>query len=344
MIRLSRDGFLKAKEAIFSGGSDVDRAWFRYQFEHEDTEAFLRVLAAHQYDNGGFGGLVHEFEYQGPCLKCTEHAFRYLYYLKEKPPAAHPLIQRTMSYVLERYRPEIGEWGQLLEPEVNDGCHVWWWTYEKDERSYGGFDERVRAYNPNGQAALAAFVALYGELVPDGLYRDILRYPVEKVRRYYDRRSWRYKDCPVDPVYKAVWEDPYSLNCLQQLCGCLKDESLAGELKAILLQDPTACMELDERELLKGDLERAPFKILSEPNFLYAALREEADRGLDLLIRLQHPDGRWHLPYRFGEGERFDRLQAAYEVHATMLYLAQLNRFGRIESGPGGLPECMPAR
>ena len=131
MIRLSRDGFLKAKEAIFSGGSDVDRAWFRYQFEHEDTEAFLRVLAAHQYDNGGFGGLVHEFEYQGPCLKCTEHAFRYLYYLKEKPPAAHPLIQRMMSYVLERYRPEIGEWGQLLEPEVNDGCHVWWWTYEK---------------------------------------------------------------------------------------------------------------------------------------------------------------------------------------------------------------------
>ena len=124
---------------------------------------------------------------------------------------------------------------------------------------------------------------------------------MEKVRRYYDRRSWRYKDCPVDPVYKAVWEDPYSLNCLQQLCGCLKDESLAGELKAILLQDPTACMELDERELLKGDLERAPFKILSEPNFLYAALREEADRGLDLLIRLQHPDGRWHLPYRFGE-------------------------------------------
>lgn len=85
-IRLSRDGFLKAKEAIFSGGSDVDRAWFRYQFEHEDTEAFLRVLAAHQYDNGGFGGLVHEFEYQGPCLKCTEHAFRYLYYLKENRP------------------------------------------------------------------------------------------------------------------------------------------------------------------------------------------------------------------------------------------------------------------
>ena len=150
----------------------MDRAWFRYQFEHEDTEAFLRVLAAHQYDNGGFGGLVHEFEYQGPCLKCTEHAFRYLYYLKEKPPAAHPLIQRMMGYVLERYRPEIGEWGQLLEPEVNDGCHVWWWTYEKDERSYGGFDERVRAYNPNGQAALAAFVALYGELVPDGRVRQ----------------------------------------------------------------------------------------------------------------------------------------------------------------------------
>jgi hypothetical protein len=38
------------------------------------TPSRLDVLAQYQHENGGFGGLVYEFAYQGACLKCTEHA------------------------------------------------------------------------------------------------------------------------------------------------------------------------------------------------------------------------------------------------------------------------------
>lgn len=58
------------------------------------------VLAKYQHKNGGFSGIYYEFDYQGPCLKSTETA---------------------VKYILNLYIPEIGNWGEVVVPEVNDG-------------------------------------------------------------------------------------------------------------------------------------------------------------------------------------------------------------------------------
>lgn len=79
MIKLTRENFQKARDYVFAHSDNINRAWFRYNFEDGDTYAFMDVLAKYQHENGGFGGLVYEFEYQDPCLKCTEHAFRYIF-------------------------------------------------------------------------------------------------------------------------------------------------------------------------------------------------------------------------------------------------------------------------
>ncbi len=68
MLNLTRENFNKARDYVFTHSDDINRAWFRYNFEDGDTNAFMDVLSKYQYDNGGFGGLVYEFEYQGPCL------------------------------------------------------------------------------------------------------------------------------------------------------------------------------------------------------------------------------------------------------------------------------------
>lgn len=150
------------------------------------SDEFMNELGKYQHENGGFVGLVYEYEYNGSTLKDTEHAFRYIFYLKENPNAQHPVIQKMMGYLLDRYRPEIGCWGELLEPEVNNGAHVWWWTYGgEDIKTIIDEDERIRLYNPNGQATLAVFIALYSELVPENLYQEIIKYPVEKILKYY---------------------------------------------------------------------------------------------------------------------------------------------------------------
>ncbi|MFC1946933.1 hypothetical protein ACFLXY_03310 [Chloroflexota bacterium] len=333
MLSLTRENFIKARNHIFSYSDDINRAWFRYNFEDGDTNAFMDVLGKYQHDNGGFGGLSHEFEYQGPCLKCTKHAFDYMFYLKEKPPASHPVIQKMMKYLLKRYRPDIGSWGEFLEPEVNDSAHVWWWTYGEDDYSpVDDEDERIKRYNPNGQAALAAIVALYSELVPEDVYRDIIRYPVEKILLYYDEVSPLFGPSSTDKANKWDLYSPYNLKCYQQFCDCLKDKPLVEKLKSILKQNPTACMEMDESVWDHGYHEK-PCDVVDTPDsFIYPVVKDAVDNALDYMIRHQHADGAWRFNFPLGEGEAFDRLKVKCDAQYTMLYLAKSNRFGRIET------------
>ena len=332
-MNLSRAAFDRARDFIFKNADDVTRAFDRYLFEGGDADAFLNVLAGHQHENGGFGGLIYEFAYQGPCLKCTEHAFRFLFWMKERPGADHPMIQRMMRYVLERYRPEIGRWGELLEPEVNDSPHVRWWTYpDGDTTPIPGVDERIRRYTPNGEASLAAFVALYHELVPKELYEDIIRYPVEHILRYYDEGSPLFGHSIRQDHGKNDIESPYNMKCYQQFVACLPDRALADRLAAILRQNPTACMELsyDEWENTYAEL---PCDVVETPeSVVYSAVREAVETSLDYLIRRQSPDGAWHLTWRFGDEDFFRPMERLYEAHYTLLVLARLKRFGRIDA------------
>jgi len=110
MIKLTHENFMKACDFIFANSDEINMAWFRYNFTDENTGAFMDVLVKYQHENGGFGGLSNEFDYQGPCLKCTAHAIDYILKLHCKPPADHPVIQKMMAYILERYIPEIHNW------------------------------------------------------------------------------------------------------------------------------------------------------------------------------------------------------------------------------------------
>lgn len=331
-MNLSRKNFLKARDFIFANGDDITKAWFRYNFEGEDTDAFLEVLAKHQHENGGFGGLVYEFEYQGPCLKCTEHAFRYIFYLKEKPSADHPMIQKMMAYVIERYHPEIGGWGELLEPGVNDSAHVPWWTYpDGDLTPISDPDERIKRYNPNGEASFAAMAALYSGPVPKELYRDIIRYPAEHILRYYDEASPLFgKSARLDHGKNDI-ESPYNLKCYQMFVKCLPDRELADKLTAILRQNPIACMQMNYEKWADG-YEELPCDVVETPDsIVYPAVKQAVDSSLDYLIRRQSEDGCWHLSWTFGEDPCFRPMERLYEAHYTCLMLTKLGRFGRIE-------------
>lgn len=146
ILKLTHDNFIKAKDFIFANAEDIDRAWFRYVFEDKDEDAFLDVLAKYQYDNGGFGGLYYEFDYQGACLKSTEVAVKYILSLEKKPSADHPLIRKTINYLLDNYLPGIGNWCEVVVPAVNDGVHCHWVRYRgEDVTPIGDEDERIRA-------------------------------------------------------------------------------------------------------------------------------------------------------------------------------------------------------
>lgn len=139
MLMISKNAFEKAKNQILKHGIPIEKAWFKYNFENENTEAFIKVLSEYQHENGGFGGLSHEYAYQGSCLISTKYAFDYIYELAERPKQSHPMIQKMMKYVLQRYRPEEGCWGDLFVPEINDDLHVEWESYEGNNKSFDNY-------------------------------------------------------------------------------------------------------------------------------------------------------------------------------------------------------------
>lgn len=332
MKKLSKERFQKAREYIFTHGDAITIAWFKYIFENSSTDEFMSVLAQYQHENGGFGGLMYEFEYQGPCLKCTEHAFRYIYYLKEKPSPDHPVIQKMIKYVIDRYRPDIGCWGELLEPGVNDGAHVRWWTYpDCNIEPISDDDERIKQYNPNGEASFAALIALYSELVPQEIYEDIIRYPVQHILRYYDVDSPLFGKSARKDHGRNDIESPYNLKCYQMFINCLADKALAKKLSDILCQNPTACMQLDYSAWENG-YEELPCDVVETPeSVVYPAVKDIVEDSLDYIIKRQSEDGAWHLTWSFGEDERFRKMERLYETHYSMQMLARLKRFKRID-------------
>ena len=55
-LKLTHDYFIKARETIFANSDDINRAWFCYNFEGEDTAIFMEAPGKYQHENGGFGG------------------------------------------------------------------------------------------------------------------------------------------------------------------------------------------------------------------------------------------------------------------------------------------------
>lgn len=325
-MKLTRENFNKARDYIFANSDDICKAWFRYNFDNNDTDTFMDVLAKYQYKNGGFGGIFYEFDYQGPCIKSTEIAVGYILNLKEKPSAGHPVIKNMMKYILERYRPEIGNWGEVAEPEVNDGVYNQWVRYRGEAIiPIETEDERIKKYDANEKVCFAAFVALYSNLVPEELYRDIVKYPIEHILRYYDENSPYYN--------KAVFDEgtPYDFEYFQWFVPCLKDKDIADKLIAILRQNPTAFMELDYTKSDNGYVHLPCDSVDSPNNIIYPAVKDLVDDSLEYRMKQQSNDGRWPLGWSFGEGEGFRKLQVLCEASRTLGMLVKLERFGRIE-------------
>jgi len=324
MKKLTHENFIKARDYIFANSDDINRAWFRYNFEDGDTDAFMEVLAKYQHENGGFGRLYYEFDYQGPCLKSTEVAIGYILKLKEKPFADHFVIKNMMKYILERYHPEIGNWGEPAEPEVNDGVHCHWVRYRGNAITpIENEDERIKNYDANEKACFAAFVALYSELVPDELYRDIIKYPTEHILRYWDKNSPDYD--------KSFLDGPYNFEYFLWFVPCLKDKVMADKLTAILRQNPTTFMELDYAKS-DNDYVHLPCDSVDSPdNIIYPAVKDLVDDSLGYRLKQQSDDGRWPLGWSLGEGESFRKLQVLYETYKTLGMLVKLERFGMIE-------------
>ena len=45
MLQLTHENFVKARDYVFNNSDDITRAWFKYNFEDGNSDAFMDVLA-----------------------------------------------------------------------------------------------------------------------------------------------------------------------------------------------------------------------------------------------------------------------------------------------------------
>lgn len=173
---------------------------------------------------------------------------------------------------------------------MNDGIHCRWVRYRGDVViPIENEDERIRKYDANEKVCFAAFVALYSELVPEELYQDIIKYPIEHILRYWDKNSLDYN--------KEIFDDgtPYDFEYFQWFVPCLKDKNIAKKLTTILCQNPTAFMELDYAKS-DNDYVHLPCDVVSSPDsVIYPTVKNLVDDSLEYRMKQQSDDGRWPL-------------------------------------------------
>jgi hypothetical protein len=185
-------------------------------------------------------------------------------------------------------------------------------------------DERIENYFANEKVCFAAFAALYSELVPEELYRDIVKYPTEHLLRYWDKDSAQYDQSKLD--------GPYNFEYFLWFVPCVKDAEVRQRLTAVLRQNPAQFWEVDFSKS-DSDYVHLPcdYGVCSPDCIVYPAVRELVDDALSYRIKQQCPDGKWPLGWSFGKSEGLRRLQTLYEAHRTNEMLVKLKRFGRIE-------------
>ncbi len=326
MKKLDEGNFIKARDYILSNADDIMKAWYVYNFENNDTDVFMDVLAKYQYENGGFGkGIYYEFDYQGPCLKSTEIAIRYILNLKEKPSANHPVIQKMMKYILENYLTERGNWREVMVPEINEGVHCRWVRFKgEDTAPIISEEERIAKYDANQKVCFATFCSYYSELVPQELYNDIIKYPINHILKYWDENSPDYREEIFDK------DKPYNFEYFQDFILFLKDKEIVKKLAEILCQNPTAFMELDYSRS-DYDYVHLPCDSVKRPDsVVYDTVSELFNESLNYRINQQSDDGRWPLGWSFGKDEELQKLQLKYETYLSLEFLVKLKRFERI--------------
>ncbi|MFN2189046.1 MAG: hypothetical protein ACK2T3_09790, partial [Candidatus Promineifilaceae bacterium] len=167
---LTSTNFARARKFILTEGRNLERAFFRYQFENGPKEDVLAALQAYQNADGGFGrALEPDIRTQASSAIATQHA---LETLRALLPVQDEMISRVVEYLVRTFDDNRAVW-PIVPPQVEDALHAPWWTYATAEEGFGG-------YRANPTAAIAGLLQDHRSLFPD----DILQQSIAQALDY----------------------------------------------------------------------------------------------------------------------------------------------------------------
>ncbi|MBA4495296.1 hypothetical protein ACFO25_00765 [Paenactinomyces guangxiensis] len=130
MKKLGQKQFESAKRFMKEKAREIDRVQFDYYFEQVPQERVIEELMKFQNANGGFGhALEPDFRLKKSSPMAT--AMAYQWYIKPlQIPPDHPVVQRSIRYLLDTYNLEEGRW-KAVSKEVNQFPHAPWLHFDE---------------------------------------------------------------------------------------------------------------------------------------------------------------------------------------------------------------------
>ncbi len=129
-MKLSRQGFEKARKFIRKNARPLDARLFAFHFEEVPAEAVQEALTAYQNPDGGFGHAIEpDFRLPASSPMATSVGLGHL--LSVGTPPDHDMVAAAVAYLAREYDP-VGEFWPHTSMEVNEHPHAPWWGKEDD--------------------------------------------------------------------------------------------------------------------------------------------------------------------------------------------------------------------
>ncbi len=271
-MKLTSEKFAHAAAFIRANGRELEQRLFDFHFNDGSAEAVLAALAAYQNEDGGFGNALEpDFRLPASSPMATSVALQVMGAVDAA--ADHPMVQRTVQYLLATYNKEAGYWPKTFT-DVNDYPHAPWWHV---------YDEGVPSAEewPNPTIELTGYLYRYDALVSD-----------EMMARVTEQAQHNLK-------HGATIEDRYGLLCwlraIPELPNLLRHQAEAKIRQTYIGWYPFDPDKLHELNLLA--FAPAPDAILG---LMYAS---ELRPQLDALVESQEEDGGWSPGWAWGQYE-----------------------------------------
>lgn len=268
----------KSGSFIYRNARPLDLARWMYLFENGDRDSVLKILAAYQNEDGGFGhGLEPDCWTPDSSPVQTWTATEII---KETglEDAEHPVIQGILKYLSSGMDFDGHTWANTV-PSNNDAPHAPWWTYSPSHEV---------SYNPT--ACFTGFILKYAQPGSE-LYQTALRLLQEAY-------SFFKTNFPLESMH--------TVSCFVELYGYLRGGKAWGAV------DPDEFRDLLNRQIsrtLTRDTSVWAVEYVCKPSLFidskdsdfYAGCSELCDFECEFISDSQQADGTWAVTWAWSD-------------------------------------------
>lgn len=266
--------FERARKFIYRNARPLDFARWKYHFEDGTADDIIRILAAYQNSDGGFGhGL--EADSLNPCSTPiqTWYAVMNLRAIGLYN-ADHPMVKGIVRY-LESGDAFDGHCWAWAIPSNNDYPHAPWWSYQEPE------EDGIRNYNPTA-SLVGWLLRVTGSDFAMGLAREAVDFYLSSMQ--------------LQDMQHTL---PCFLDLYRDILSSAPEAFETASLEACLRRDITECVCRAAKDW-GGYCAMPSDYILGMDDPFLSCAPELAKQECEFLARTQQENGAWSVPWGWG--------------------------------------------